>query len=96
MGLIARAIEMTGIPTVVISLAREVTENVKPPRAIHLRFPFGNPVGEPGNIDQQRAILHDCLEALRGIEEPGTILEPGYRWRREDYGPVDFGDLAVS
>ena len=94
MGLIARVIEAAGIPTVVVSLAREVTMQVKPPRAVYLRFPFGNPLGGPGNTEQQRTIIRDCLRALVEIDVPGTILEPGYRWRREKYGPVDWSELS--
>ena len=93
MGLIARVIEAAGIPTVAISLAREVTEQVKPPRAIYLRFPFGHPMGEPNNINQQFAVLRDCMKALKEIEEPGTIINASYRWRRTQYEPVDFEDI---
>ena len=76
-----------------ITLAREVTERVKPPRSLHLRFPFGRPLGEPGNVNQQMTVLRDCLRAIRDIDVPGEILEPGYRWKREEYGPVDWSEF---
>ena len=85
MGLIQRTIEASGIPTVSISIVREYTEKIKPPRAIFLRWPFGHPLGEPGNINQQAAVLDKALEALSSIDTPGTIIEPGWRWRRERY-----------
>ena len=85
MGLIQRVIEQAGIPTVGISIVREYTEKVKPPRAVFLRWPFGHPLGEAGNINQQLAVLGRALAALSTITVPGTILEPGYRWRRETY-----------
>ena len=85
MGLIQRAIESEGIPTVGISILKEVTETVRPPRSVFLRYPFGHPLGEADNAAQQRAILLDCLAALERISEPGTILEPGYRWRRHRF-----------
>nr|WP_145020196.1 hypothetical protein [Geobacter argillaceus] len=50
MGLVARAIEAAGIPTVALSIVREVTEKSPPPRALFLRFPFGRALGEPGTI----------------------------------------------
>jgi D-proline reductase (dithiol) PrdB len=84
-GLIQRAIEQAGIPTVGISILREVTEQVRPPRTIFLRYPFGHPLGEPFNAAQQRTILLDALRALETIDGPGTILEPGYVWRRHRF-----------
>jgi len=64
---------------------KEVAEAVRPPRVVHVRFPFGRPLGEPGNIRQQRVIIEDALRFLVECKEPGTVLELPYRWRREDY-----------
>lgn len=85
MGLVQRAIEAEGIPTVGISLLREVTEKVRPPRTLFLRYPFGQPLGEALNIAQQRTILLDVLAALETITIPGAILDPGYAWRRHRF-----------
>jgi len=84
-GLIQRAVEARGIPTIGITLQKEVTRKVKPPRALFLRYPFGHPLGEPFAVAQQRTILLDALTGLATIREPGTILEPGYRWRRHRF-----------
>jgi hypothetical protein len=86
--LIQRRIETEGIPTVGISILKEVTAKVRPPRAIYLRYPFGHPLGEAFHVAQQRTILLDALRALETIQEPGTILEPGYRWRRHRFEKV--------
>jgi D-proline reductase (dithiol) PrdB len=64
---------------------REIAERVRPPRAVHLKWPFGHPLGEPGNRAQQLSVIHYALSALYTIQESGTILEPGWRWRRERY-----------
>ena len=85
MGLVQRAIEAEGIPTVGISILKEVTEKVRPPRSVFLRYPFGHPLGEAFNVAQQRTILLDALNALEDIAEPGMIVEPGYRWRRHRF-----------
>jgi D-proline reductase (dithiol) PrdB len=58
---------------------------VKPPRALHLRYPFGHPMGEAFAVTQQRTILLTALQALATITEPGTILEPGWAWRRHRF-----------
>lgn len=85
MGLIQRAIEAEGIPTIGISLLKEVTQKVRPPRTVFLRYPLGHPLGKPFDVRQQRTILLDALNGLESITEPGTIVEPGYRWRRHRF-----------
>lgn len=89
MGLIQREIENVGIATIGISIVREYSEKVKPPRTVYLRWPFGHPLGEPGNIRQQTTIVLDALKALYRIETPGTIIDLPYRWRREKYPALD-------
>ena len=67
---------------------KEVAEATRPPRVVHVRFPFGRPLGEPGNADQQRVIIEDALHLLETAREPGTVLPLPYRWRREDYAAL--------
>lgn len=86
MGLIARIIEAAGISTVCIVSLKPIAEQVRPPRTLHLGWPFGHPLGEPGNRVQQLTVLHAALQALASAE-PGAIIEPGWRWRRETYTP---------
>ncbi len=91
MGLIARVIEAAGIPTVCLIGLREIAERVRPPRAVHLRWPFGHPLGEPGNRAQQLSTIHYALRALYAINDPGTILAPGWGWRRQRFAdPTDW------
>jgi hypothetical protein len=84
-GLVQRAIEATGVPTVGITLQKEITVSVRPPRAVYLRYPFGHPMGEAFATAQQRTILTDALRALETIATPGQIVEPGYRWKRHRF-----------
>ena len=55
---------------------------IKPPRALRVKFGRGSMFGEPGNAARQRQIVLDALEALRTMENPGTIRELPYAWRR--------------
>ncbi len=80
-----REIERRGIPTIGISIVRRYSEKVKPPRTVHLRWPFGHPLGEPFNVAQQRAVLGRAFQALTDIREPGEIVDLPFRWRREKY-----------
>ena len=77
--------EAAGIATMSISLVRDITVEVRPPRALFLRWPFGHPLGEPFAVPQHLRILRDMLHHLERMQEPGTIVDLGYRWRREHY-----------
>ena len=83
--MIQREIEKVGIATVGISIVRDYSEKVKPPRTVFLRWPFGHPVGEPKNKKQQRAVVLESLKALYQIRVPGTIIDLPFRWKRENY-----------
>ena len=53
MGLIQRVIEAAGISTISVSLAKDITKKILPPRAVFPGFPLGHPIGFPGNENQQ-------------------------------------------
>ena len=96
MGLIARAVEAVGIPTVSISLAKELTIAVGTPRAVFLKWPLGHPLGEPHRPAQQRTVIYTALDTLLTAQEPGTLVEPGFRWRREEYAEPDWTALVTG
>jgi hypothetical protein len=72
-GLIQRAIEYAGITTVSISLLREITEKIQPPRTLFVPFPLGYPLGEPNNPDLQLRIMHEAIALLTRSDVP--VLE---------------------
>ena len=84
----ARAIEAAGVPTVITMMYRQVANALRPPRTAYVRFPFGQPLGEPGNADQHRVIVEDALHLLVNATEKGVLRELPYRWRRDDYGGI--------
>lgn len=98
MGLVARAIEAEGIPTVIVMMYEQVARTVRPPRVAYVRFPFGQPLGEPGNAHQQRVVVEDALRLLVTAREPGTVQRLPYRWRREDYARIrrERGDILAT
>ncbi len=65
-----------------------MADKIRPPRVAHVRFPFGRPMGEPNNSDQQRVVVEDALRILETATEPGTVVSLPYRWRREDYARI--------
>ena len=80
MGLIARAIEEQGIPTVCVVMNRDITDNVKTPRALFVRFPYGAPLGPAGNSAVQEAVVRAALELLVNAAQPGVIVDAGIEW----------------
>lgn len=73
--LIARALEESGIATVTLSLLKEITQRVPPPRALFVPYGFGFPLGRPNDDELQMRIIQRCLEMLEGVSEPGEILD---------------------
>lgn len=80
MGVIARAVERSGLPTVCSTNARDITGLVKPPRSGFLNFPLGNSVGAPLDPGQQRAVCRDVLGLARRSEPAGMIMDLPYEW----------------
>jgi hypothetical protein len=93
-GLIARVVEAAGIPTVCLSLTKDLTAAVGVPRALFVKWPLGHPLGEPHNVLQQRTLIYDALQLLLTAQQPGIIAEPGYRWRRERYLEPEWSKLS--
>ena len=84
MGLIQHMAEEAGIPTISIGNAPDRMANIKPPRAVVVKFARGSMFGEPGNVQRHKRIIIDALEALKNMTTPGEIKELPYRWKRPD------------
>ena len=78
------------MPTISLSIVREVTEKTPPPRALFLRFPFGHALGEAGGRDQQLDVLYRAFRLLFEAEQPGIIRDAGLHWKRESYAAPDW------
>jgi hypothetical protein len=74
-GLIQRSIESVGIATISISLAKDITEKLRLPRALFFGFPLGHPIGYPQQASRHRRVLRQLLRYLKEIESPGTIID---------------------
>lgn len=69
-----RAIEESGIPTIVIAALPPVVRQTGTPRAVAPLVPMGANAGEPNNPDMQRAILRATINQFREIETSGKIV----------------------
>lgn len=73
MGALGHYLEREGVPTAQISLIREQTAAIKPPRALWVPFILGRPFGAPNEPDFQRRVLRHLLSLF---ECPaGPVLE---------------------
>lgn len=73
MGALGHYFEEQGIATTQVSLVREHTEVIEPPRALWVPFMLGRPFGTPNAPEFQRKVL---IAALRLLEaECGPALE---------------------
>ena len=72
MGAVGHYLEEEGIPTTQISLVREHTEVIRPPRALWVPFILGRPLGVPNDPAFQRRVLLATLQLLEA--QSGPIL----------------------
>lgn len=79
--LVARAVELAGVPTLVLGNNRAVLEAVKAPRAVLVRHPDGAPLGNPGNAGKHQQVLLQALQEGWRHESPGLISELSFSWK---------------
>ena len=71
-GLVARALELDGIPTMTLAVVKDVVESVRAPR---VAFYDGNPgtvSGQPNWPEHQRRILDEALRLIEPMDQAGT------------------------
>ena len=62
--MIQSVIEKSGIPTVSVTMLREVTEKINPPRALFVDTPLGYPLGRTNDPDLRKKIVGSALSLL--------------------------------
>ena len=70
MGALGHFLERQGIATTGISLVREHTEIVRPPRALWVTFELGRPMGIPDDPPFQRRVVKAALDLLARTDGP--------------------------
>jgi hypothetical protein len=76
---VQRAIEMLGIPSVVITVVPEETAQARPPRALcPVGFAAGHSLGKPNDASLQKWILSDALALLTADPRPGEVIRRDY------------------
>jgi len=79
-GLVARVLEASGIPTTTLSMIPDLTRVVGVPRLAGISYPFGRPLGRPHDADGQRAVLRAMLDLVPRASGPDTYVELPFVW----------------
>ena len=66
--------------TVLITNMPYWAERIGVPRTLGVEFPFGHPLGVPGDKSQQLRVLSMALDLLRTADRPGTIWYSDETW----------------
>lgn len=73
MGALGHYLEEEGLATTQISLIREHTVRIRPPRALWVPFPLGRPMGEPGDTAGQIRVLTAALRLFEADQGPVLV-----------------------
>ena len=72
LGIVARAIEQSGIPTMTISVDPKITDKTRPPRTAYYNGEFGSVAGKPNWREYQLRVLDEALRWTETFDQPGS------------------------
>ena len=72
LGIIARAVENAGIPTMMLSVAPDISDRVRAPRTAHYHGEFGSVAGTQNFPQYQMRILDEALRWTETFDQPGS------------------------
>ncbi len=92
--LAARALEASGIATVVMGCAKDIVEHVGVPRFLFSDFPLGNAAGKPNDPPSQDLTLALAIGLIDAAPAPRLTLQSPLAWSsdpgwKRDYGNID-------
>jgi D-proline reductase (dithiol) PrdB len=70
LGIVARAIEQTGVPTMLIAPERQVADKIRPPRTAFYKGEFGCVVGKPNWKEYQLRVLDEAIRWIETLDQP--------------------------
>lgn len=83
MPVLARELEAAGFSTVLVTMMPYWVEKIGVPRTLAVEFPFGQTLGQPGQMDQQMRVIREALTVLEESTFSNTIIHSPEVW------PVD-------
>ena len=80
MPVLARGLEAAGFSTVTVTMMPFLAQRGGCPRNVGVEFPFGHPLGLPGNRELQLRVIRAALRLLEDAREPGETVELPDEW----------------
>ena len=93
MSLVARYLERSGIPTVIMGAAKDIVEYCGVPRFLFSDFPLGNSCGKPHEPDTQAFTLDLAIKTLERAPGPRTTVQSPLRWSEDADWKLDYNNL---
>lgn len=72
LAIVARAIEHTGTPTIMVSVDPKLTDKSRPPRTAYYKGEFGSVAGKPNWREYQLRVLDESLRWIETFDQPGS------------------------
>src|SRR5215475_12573885 len=91
--LAARALEESGIATVVMGCAKDIVEYIGVPRFLFSDFPLGNGAGRPKDRESQAFTLDLALSVLETAVAPRTTLQSPLIWSATPDWKLDYSNI---
>jgi len=91
--LVARHLEASGIPTVIMGCAKDIVEHAGVPRFLFSDFPLGNSAGKPFDTESQAATLELALRVLETAPAARTTVQSPQRWSDDAAWKLDYNNL---
>jgi D-proline reductase (dithiol) PrdB len=92
--LLARYLEESGIPTVVMGAAKDIVEYCGVPRFLFSDFPLGNAAARPGDPASQDLNFELALRLLESAPGPRTTVQSPLVWSQDPTWKLDYSNLA--
>lgn len=91
--LLARYLEVAGIPTVIIGAAKDIVEYCGVPRFVFNDFPLGNAAARPQDPKSQHIIFNLALNVLEFAPGPRTTVQSTLRWSDDPRWKLDYMNI---
>lgn len=72
LSLLARGVELSGTPTMTISVDRDLSDRVKAPRTAYYKGEFGSVAGKPNWREYQLRVLDESIRWIETFDQPAS------------------------
>ncbi len=93
--LAARALESSGIPTVISGCARDIVEHIGVPRFLFNNLPLGNGAGLPNDPASQMTVARMAMQLLETAKAPRTTVQSPLAWAGDPDWQRSYSNAAL-